>query len=323
MTKHPILGIGGPLIDHLLHVDPDFVQSIGGSTGGATTIDANALAHIVSKYSSNKQSTLGGSTSNTLRGLSHLGHECSFLGAVGNDTWAGYITNALQQHGIQNLLYPYEEATGQVLCLITPDGQRTMRAHLGASQKLQKEHLDKEHFQNKALTHIEGYTLHNPYLTQHAMQQAKNCGSLLSFDLSSFEVVRIYQEQITDLISNYVDILFANEDEANALTELAPEKACSALSQKCAISVVSLGGKGCLIGQNGQVIHVPTEPVKPVDTVGAGDLFACGFLHAHLSGASLQKSGEFACLVGAHAVQTPGADLSSEAWKRLKSQFSI
>ncbi|KAL3150723.1 hypothetical protein ABBQ32_000510 [Trebouxia sp. C0010 RCD-2024] len=223
-------------------------------------------------------------------------------------------------------------ATATCLCLLTPDGERTMRTHLGASSELESVgQLPEGWTHNCRLLHCEGYCLYKLKLTQGAMRAAKQSGAEVSLDTASFEVVRnCWQSLLSLLQEGLVDLLLCNEDEALAVAEMAGisckgsdlDRMLAAqqfLLQHCKVCVVSRGSKSCLVCTcNGEHFSCDPPEVTVVDTVGAGDCFAAGFLHAYIGGAGLQACAVCGCILGSEAVSTAGAELSLGQWEKMR-----
>lgn len=169
------------------------------------------------------------------------------------------------------------------------------------------------------LFHVEGYAIYNKNLTIRAMQMAKRHNALVSFDLGSFELVRHFKPLIIELLRNYVDIVFANEEEANELVGGGgPDECVDYLATMCHVAVVMMGPKGCLVKSKSDKYRCPTQPVKAVDTTGAGDCFASGFLYAYLQGYSLEQCARLGSLAGGEVVKYVGAEIPSQMWSELK-----
>ena len=181
--------------------------------------------------------------------------------------------------------------------------------------------LKREFFEGVKLVHIEGYTLLRGDLTLKAMEMAKQAGAKVSFDLASFELAGSFKKEIIDMLTHHVDILFANADETRSLTGLTPDQGCSMLKDLCDIAVVSLNKDGCLIGHGPEVMHCIAYPVEPLDTTGAGDLFAAGFLHGYLTGQSLPRCAHYGALTAAEVVQVFGAEIPDETWQHLRKKI--
>lgn len=318
---YDILGIGAPLCDQIIHIPEEYLSGLQAKKGEMKVIDHAALMQILQTIP--PQSYMlpilfpGGSATNVIRGLAKLRHKCALLGNIGTDAAGEMLTEALGTLGIIPLYTRSSTPTGQVICLITPDGERTFRSFLGASNEIDFNKISPELFENVSLVHIEGYTLAHAQLTEHAMQYAKKSKALVSFDLSNFEIVKAYQPQIFQLLKQYVDIVFCNAAEAQALMGLPPKAGCAKLKELCHTAVVSMNKDGCWIGQGETLMHAEAFPVAPLDSTGAGDLFASGFLHGFLQGQTLIESARTGALIAASVVQVHGTTLPDATWKSL------
>jgi sugar/nucleoside kinase (ribokinase family) len=223
----------------------------------------------------------------------------------------------MQDLGIETAYVYGSKYTAHVACLITPDGKRTMRCYMGACSDMTPEDLDPELFKGIKLVHFEGYTLLCPGLTHRGMELAKQAGAKISFDLGSFEMVNNFRPFIMTLLKDYVDVVFANREETHALVQNGPEKGCKLLSQLCDVAVVMLGDEGCLVGHDNLIEACPAIPAKPLDTTGAGDLFAAGFLHGYLQGLPLKKCAKYGTITGGTVIQFVGAEIPQDVWPKL------
>jgi sugar/nucleoside kinase (ribokinase family) len=323
MKEYEVLGIGAAIVDSILHVSESFLAKIPGRKGGMESISGDQFQAILNEYSAQPTFVPGGSAANVIRGLANLGNRCAFHCKVGPDAVADSFLKDLQNQGIRPILTYGNSATAQVISLVTPDGQRTCRSYLGAASEMRGSDFIEEEFKNVRLVHIEGYTLSYNDLTETAMKIAKKAGAKISLDLASFEIVEKHQETILELLKNYVDILLANQDEASVLTGLAPEQACECLRKICPIVVISMNKNGSRVGDQNSQFHCPAYPVIPIDSTGAGDLFASGFLHGYLKGKSLQECAHYGALLGAAVVQVEGAELSSTVWDDFRKKIEI
>lgn len=326
MAKNPqnvVLGIGAAFVDQVLYVKDDFLKNVPGKKGGMVIVDHKELTNIIQQSGQTPIIIPGGSCANTIRGLAHLGQQCTFNAKIGPDEIGKFFTESLIKLKITPELIPTETHTGQALCLITPDAERTMRSFLGAAQEMGPGDLLPSIFEGIRLVHLEGYTLLNPGLTERAMELAKKAGAKISLDLGSFEVVKLFKDSIIKLIKEYVDVLFGNRDEIQMLTQLPPEQACTYLSSICETSVVLLGSDGCIVGRGSKQIKCAAIPVQVVDTTGAGDLFISGFLHGYQQGHSLEDCAYFGTVTGAAAVQARGVDIPESSWKIVKTTLGI
>jgi len=310
-AEYEALCIGAPIIDILLNVDDAFLETLPGKKGGSMLVDWQTFSEITGKG----EPTLaaGGSGANTAKGLARLGHKTALCGKIGSDKPGEFFAGSMKRCGVIPLFYKGTRPTARVACLITPDGQRTMRSFPGAGNDLSGEELKGEAFKGVRLVHIEGYALYNDRLTEEAMRLAKEAGCTVSFDLASHELVSLFRERLASLIPRYVDILFANGEEAQLFTGLEPKAACEKLSALCEIAVVSIGKKGCWVGSKGKTFLCPTTPARLVDSTGAGDLFASGFLHGYLEGKNLEECARLGNRLGGAVVEVVGTELPASA----------
>lgn len=324
MNTCEILGIGNPIIDHVLHVDDKFMDTIPGQRGGMVPVDYKTFEEILLKaaeFNFFPISVAGGSCSNTLKGLAHLGYRSGLIGMIGKDAWARKYVSAIQELGITPLFQVSDLPTAQVLCLVTPNGERTCRTFLGASQNIQPEIINPAIFNGVKLVHVEGYSLLQSNLTETVMQYAKEAKAKISFDLASFEVVKQHKERILYLLAEFVDIVFGNEKETFSLVEAHAEKGCKKLIELVDIAIVMQGNQGCWVGQGNFLIHEPVEKVKVVDTTGAGDLFASGFLAEYMAHKSLRECARVGNLLGSAVVQVSGSELPRTTWNKILRNY--
>jgi sugar/nucleoside kinase (ribokinase family) len=311
-------------MDQLVHVSEEFLaQKVPGEKGGGDRLTREELNRIKEQLDTAPSLATGGSSANTIKGLAYLGEKCGLISHVGNDPLGEHITNYMKKIGVTTLFTRSCLPTTQVLCLITPDGQRTMRLHSGCSEEMNETFLHPDYFENVEIVHFATYSLHKANLVEVAMQLGREAQAKISLDLSSFEMVRKFHERIMNLLSNYVDIVFANEDEVFELLGLPPEEGCLKLQEICPIAVVMIGDKGCFIGSHGTVIHCPAFATEAIDSTGAGDFFASGFLYGYLNHYPLDKCGSLGNRFASEIVSIQGAELHPEkrveVMEKLKS----
>lgn len=320
-TKH-VIAIGAPTIDFLLDVDESFLDSIKGKKGGCEVVDWPTFKSIVHENRSFlRRYATGGSSANTIKGIASLGLEASFFGRIGNDDLGEFFFNRLLEIGVTPELIRTEKPTQQVACLITPDYQRTMRCFLGATLEFSDHDIIPEIFEGKHLVHIEGYALRHEGLVKKAFSLAKEKGLKTSFDLGAHELALEYKDSLMKEILPIVDVLFANQDEAFALTGLDPKEACHELQKIVDTVVILIGKDGCYVGSKGTTSHFGTTPADMVDSTGAGDLFASGFIYGYLKGLSHQESAQIGNLLGGAVVEEVGAEISDDRWEMLLNKI--
>jgi sugar/nucleoside kinase (ribokinase family) len=321
--KTRIVGLGSALVDILVHESDDFVNRIGYPKGGMTLVDKEELERILSQLSAPPVQVPGGSACNTAVGVGCLGGHARFVGKRGNDDPGLFFQEALVQRRVEPVLIPSDLPTGRVLSIITPDAQRTMVTYLGASADTRPDEITADHFAGCAVAHVEGYMLFNPDLMTASLTAAKAAGSLISLDLASFTVVEQSREFLDELIEKYVDILIANEDEALAYTGEEDElKALSQLARHVEIAVLKVGARGSFIQESGRVYRIAAQGSNgAIDTTGAGDLWASGFLYGMVNGFDHEKSGRIASACGYEVCQVVGADISADGWMRIRKNL--
>ncbi len=324
-ARKRIVGIGSALVDILVSTDDAFVAQTGVPKGGMIYFDPPVIDQVLKDAGATPQIVPGGAACNTITGVARLGGETRFLGKRGRDEFGERFEAALVRHGVDTLLADSATPTGRVLSLITPDSQRTMLTYLGASSEMVPEEVPPAYFQDCAVALIEGYLVYNRTLFQHAMQSARQAGTRIALDLSSFTVVDENHRNLKSIVARYVDILIANEDEARAFTGLEDETAAvRALAEQAELAVVKRGARGSLIGHGDQIITVPAHGEgNVVDTTGAGDLWASGFLFGLVQGLPLAQCGKLASVCGYEVCCVIGASIPAEGWQRIRQFTAI
>lgn len=320
--KNEILGIGAPILDHLLYVSEEYLDKLPGEKWGMEVVDFQSMVKIIEGSGCIPKQVAGGSCANAIKGLAQLGYQCAVTGKIGQDSIGEKVKEHMQDLNI-NTSYLYSTTpTAHVACLVTPDGKRTLRCYMGACSEMTPNDLNPELFIDVKLVHFEGYTLLCPGLTHRGMELAKKAGAKISFDMGSFEMVKNFKDLILTLLEDYVDVVFANKDEIHALVNNGPEQGCRQLSELCEVAVVMLGEEGALVGHENLVQAYPTVPVEPIDTTGAGDLFASGFLHGYLSGLPYSECARYGAITGGTVVQFVGAEIPADRWSVIKEKMN-
>lgn len=319
-----VLGMGNALVDILLRLDDESVlQQFSLPKGSMQLVDsvlANKVEQATQKYSRSLAS--GGSAANTIHGLACLGIATGFLGKVGNDFWGNFFRNDMESRNISTQLLESSNESGRALALITPDSERTFATFLGAAVELSASDLPANLFSGYSVFHIEGYLVQNRTLIMEAMKRAKAEGLKVSLDLASFNIVEENIDFLKDVTQNYVDILFANEDEAKAFTGgLADEKALDAMAAMCELVILKKGVEGSLIRYQNKTYQIAVVPANSIDTTGAGDLYAAGFLYGWLNGLPLQKCGQIGALIAAKVIEFIGPKMDEDTWNIIRQEI--
>lgn len=316
-----VLGIGAPLMDHTLLVSEEFLSQVSGKKGGMELVTHEKFCEILQKIPSQETPIPSGCTVNIIKGLAHLGHPCKFVGKAGKDGSSASFSQYLGSIGIETALISSKTPTAQALCLVTPDGERTLRTFIGAAGKIKANHISDELFKNVRHVHIEGYCIYYGDLIDRVMDLAHRNNVTISMDLGSFETVERFKDHFFQIISEGVDVLFANEREAIALTQKSPQEACLVLSKLCKTVAITEGPLGCWIKDKDleSAVHCDAFPVEQVvDTTGAGDSFACGFLHGYLNHEPLIECARKAALAASMMIQVRGTNLPKSAWLQIQ-----
>lgn len=314
-----ILGIGNALVDVMTLIDNDnILKKFSLPKGSMQLVDSEKSALIKSgTYDFKRNLVSGGSAANTIHGLAMLGLNTGFIGSIGKDDTGDFFENDMKRAGVKTFLSRRNSVTGTAIALISPGSERTFATHLGAAVELESSDLNDTYFKDYEILYMEGYLIFNKALVENACRIAKKNNMKIALDLASYNVVDAKLSDFKEIIENYVDIVFANEEEAKSFTGLAPIDALNTLSELCDIAVIKVGKEGSLIKRGSEVVKIGTIPVECIDTTGAGDLYASGFLYGYAKGLSLQKCGLFGSVLAGHVIEIVGARMDESRWKRI------
>ncbi len=318
-----ILGMGNALVDIMTSLKDDAILQRFKLPKGSMTLVDNEMSSYVHNETIGlpKQKTSGGSAANTIHGLAHLGVEASFIGKIGNDELGKFFKKDMKNCGIAPILFNSITETGRAVALVTPDSERTFATYLGAAVELDAQDLTADIFKGNDFFYIEGYLVQNKELIQKALRLAKNLGIKTCLDLASYNIVLDNVDFLKQILTEYVDIVFANEEESKALTGKSPEEALDELSGMCEMAIIKIGPKGSLIKFGSEVIAVNARNAKSIDTTGAGDLYAAGFLYGLGKGLSLKMAGEIGSLLAAKVIEDIGAKMGESTWEMLRREI--
>jgi len=319
-VKDVIVGIGNALVDIVVHEDDAFVEKTGFEKGGMNYVDSDFIDKMISLASGTPVVVPGGSACNTIIGVGKLGGKARFIGKCGQDAMGDLFSEELQNSNVDPFLMTSASPTGRVLSVVTPDAQRSMFTYLGAASETTPDEIAGCSFMDAVVVHVEGYLLFNSDLIISVLNRAKEDGAMVSLDLASYTVVESSKELLETLVTEYVDILIANEDEAAAFTGHRDErKAIEALSERAGIAVLKIGERGSYIAQDGEIVKIdPMGKGSVIDTTGAGDLWASGFLFGLTRGYAVETCGRLASACGYEVCQVAGAAITDEGWTRIK-----
>ncbi len=319
-----VLGMGNALVDIMTRLESDsLLNDFKLPKGSMQLVDKDA-AQIVSKgtHHLDKQQSSGGSAANTIHGLASLNIETGFIGTIGEDEFGVFFHEDLKKNNIQPRLFKGKYESGRAIALISPDSERTFATFLGAAIELSVDHLSPELFEGYDYFHIEGYLVQNHDLIRKAVELAKLKGLKVSLDLASFNVVEANIDFLKEIIKEYVDIVFANEEEAKSFTGLQPEEALSEIAKDCEIAVVKIGKKGSLVMKDDKMYVIDVIKATSRDTTGAGDVYAAGFIYGLVKGLSMQKCGEIGAVLSGKVIEVIGAKMDSPTWDHIRKMVA-
>lgn len=313
-----VYGIGNPLIDVMARVGDEELKDLDLSKGTTALIDndrgtdlLNYLAGREVKYS------CGGAEPNTIVTLASLGVRSAMAGMVGNDELGRIYHERLQSKQVISDLVSCEEETGTCIVLVTPDYERTMNTRLGACRRFSPAHLKHESIAAADYLYFSGFmwdTEPQRNAVKAAIETARRADTKVVFDLADPFAVERHYEDFIDLIKNSVDLLLANREEARLLLGIDnPEQAVKELARDCLVAAVKNCAEGsCIASGSGDFFVVDAYRVEAVDSTGAGDNYAAGFLYALINGYSLSEAGQIASYVAAQIVRQTGAQFEDE-----------
>ncbi len=320
-----IIGIGNALVDALVTLaDDGLLRQFGLPKGGMTLIGEEEQRNIQACFATlDIQRATGGSAGNTMLALANLGVTPGFIGAVGNDATGEFFTTNCAERGITPYLTQLPQQSGIAYTFISPDGERTFATYLGAAAAMGPECLTAAMLEGYDYLYVEGYLVQNHALILRAVELAREMGLKVCLDLASYNIVAGDHEFFTHLVTEYVDIVFANEEEARAFAATDPTTALSHLHSLCEVAVVKLGAAGSTIMRGNEKAFAPAMEVnKVIDTTAAGDFYAAGVMYGLMNDYTLPQCAKIGTLLSGHVIQTVGTRLPEEVWNQIKSDIS-
>lgn len=316
-----LLGMGNALVDIMTQLDKeDYLPQFGLPKGSMTLVDA-IKSDAVFDGTGHLQRTIrsGGSAANTIHGAARLGVPSAFMGKIGRDQLGEVFLNDLVSSNITpNMLYS-ETASGRAIALVSPDTERTFATYLGAAVELTDTDMEERMFDGFQYFHIEGYLVQNQKLLARSLQIARSKGMKVSIDMASYNVVEENKDFLQHMVSEYVDIVFANEDEAKAFTGREPAEAVEIIGKSCEVAVVKIGRHGSLVSQHGNTHQVGIIRAKSIDTTGAGDLYASGFLFGMINNQPVEKCGRIGAILAGKVIEVMGPKIADGQWEEVKA----
>ncbi|MEO0619143.1 MAG: adenosine kinase [Pseudomonadota bacterium] len=334
MTKNSldVLAIGNAIVDVLAHADDEALNRLGLPKGGMQLIEQADIAPIYEAMGPAQQRS-GGSAANTVAGIASLGGKAGFIGRVADDDFGKIFAHDIQAVGVEFNSAPvtHAEPTARCLIFVTPDGQRTMNTYLGCSPSLDRSEITQSQIARADILYLEGYLYDRPEAQaafDNACAIAATTNTRIALSLSDTFCVERHRQAFTALIETHVDILFANEHEIAALTssnnvrhaaeQLAGEKRLVAMTCGAQGSYVFAGGSENAGSESHHILSHPVEEV--VDTTGAGDLYAAGFLYGLAQGHKIETCGRLGSIAAAEVIGHMGARPKISLRKLVESQ---
>ena len=316
-----ITGIGNALVDVLAELSDDSLLEKSGLEKGGMHLINDAEADSIRKIFSGMKlhKATGGSARNTMHALARLGAKPGYIGATGSDETGNFFENNCRELGIDLKLVNKPMASGIAHTFVSKDGERTFGTYLGAASMLEAGDIKPEMFSGYDYLYVEGYLVQNHEMILRAITTAREAGLRICIDLASFNIVAGDLDFFRQIVEKYVDIVFANEEEARSFTgEADPLKAIEIIAPMTSIAVVKLGAKGVAVMQGDEKFVEPGLKVdNVVDTTAAGDFFAGGFMYGLLSGCSLRQCAKMGGVMGGNVIQYYGTNIPEDVWNSI------
>jgi len=319
-----VLTLGNALVDVLVYADDDFVDRTGVEPGAMTMVDAARSDEIYAEMGPAVEVS-GGSAANTAAGIASFGGKAAYIGRVADDTFGKVFAHDLRSVGVHfdTPLAVGGAPTGRCLVIVTPDAQRTMCTFLGAGAELDESYVDDALVESAAVTYLEGYIWDPPPAkdaVRRAAAVAHRADQRVALTLSDPFCVERHRQEFRELIEGHIDILFANEHEITMLYEVDTfDQALHHVRGHCEIAALTRGPHGSVIVAGDDVHVIDAYPARVVDTTGAGDLYAAGFLYGFTHGFGLAKCGQLASLGAAEVISHLGARPAKELSELARS----
>ena len=311
--KFDVVGIGNAIVDVLTHSEDSFLKEHNLTKGSMTIIDGKTAEKLYNLMDTSVEIS-GGSAANTIASLTAIGGSGAFIGKVCQDQLGNVFTSDIRQVGVTYDTLPNMEGAPTARCLIyvTPDAERTMQTFLGACTSLSPNDIDENIIAASKIVYLEGYLFDPPEAKAafiKACQLAKKANRKVALSLSDPFCVDRHREAFIDLVINHVDILFSNEDEIKSLFQVsAIDSALQKIKGKCDVAALTLGAQGSVIVDGDKICVLPAEEINNVvDTTGAGDAYAAGFLYGLTQNKSIEECGRIAGILAADIISNYGA----------------
>ena len=313
--KARVLGIGSALVDILIRIkDDEILNELNIPKASMQIIDEERSAQITEKFKDyEKIMAPGGSAANTIHGLAKLGIETGFISYIGKDNIGEFFEKSMNSVGVKPIVFHSDLPSGTAFAIVSSDGERTFATQLGASTELNDSIITDELFTAWDYFYVEGYLIANVPLFRKAIMKAKENNCKVILDLASYNVVENNRDVLNEMLP-YIDIVFANEEEAKSLTNMSAEDSLHYIADKVDTAIVKIGKKGSLIKKGEEVVRIGCNKVDVIDTTGAGDMYAAGFLFGIINEYDLERCGIIGNLLAESIIQVMGAKMDENRW---------
>jgi sugar/nucleoside kinase (ribokinase family) len=317
------IGVGSALMDILLFESNQFLSAHSITKGGMQLVDSKRAYELLAASGNSAKMVPGGSACNTTIGLGQLCGKAVFIGTRGDDELGQTLEASIASNHVIPQLEKTATPTGRVLSVVTPDAERSMLTYLGAASEMSTTLFTADAFKGADMVHTEGYLLFNEKLIRAVLEAAKAANVPVSLDLASFTVVDANPTLVRELVRDYVTVLLANEDEARSYTGTSDEtEALKILAQDVECAVLKVGKRGSYVHVNGKTTEIqPYGGGTAIDTTGAGDLWASGFLFGLINGKPIEECGRIASMCGFEVCQVEGAHIPADKWTQIKASI--
>ncbi|MDG2223895.1 MAG: adenosine kinase [Rubripirellula sp.] len=327
MADYDVFGVGNALVDIQADVEDSLLEELAIDKGIMTLVDDQQQATVLGGLNGRAlHRCAGGSAANTVVAMADLGGSAAYVGKVGKDEVGKFFLDEMRELGVAIDVVPADASTGTCAVLITEDAQRTMLTNLGASETLTADDIHEPLIKAAKYVYIEGYLLTGKTTREaayHAMDLAKKHGTKIALTASDPFLINLIRDEIWDLVTGPVDLLFCNEEEAKSLTNESDPITCAAKLHEHAENVaMTLGEKGSLVMHGGEAFPIEGVSVQPRDTTGAGDMYAGALLYGITNGMNWRQAGHLASHAAARIVTQIGARLNSKFTRAEIDEFA-
>lgn len=314
-----ILGIGNALVDIMTRLkDDQLLEEFNLPKGSMQLVEADFIKKLsIATDNLDKSQSSGGSAANTIHGLARLGAATGFVGKVGDDELGNFFKKDLENNNVTPELLISKTTSGRAMALVSEDSERTFATFLGAAIEMGSNDVKQQWFDGYTYLHIEGYLVQNHDLLERTAKLAKKKGLIISLDLASYNIVEDNLSFLQHFVKHYVDIVFANEEEAKAFTGKEPKQALNELAEITDMAVVKVGKEGSMVQKGTKVWKIDPIIANPVDTTGAGDAYAAGFLYGLTQDYDPEQCGNIGSVMAGKVIEGMGAKMDDVQWKEV------